>query len=128
MDRHHRQRILPEVGTAGQALLASASAEVRLSGFAGDIAARYLAGAGFGRIVVSDVAHANAARHIEPNLNVEVGSGGSSRPAAAFDLKDDAARDLSAGARAALQAIRCVLGLDGDPVRSKSAHYPDEGH
>ena len=128
MDRHHRQRILPEVGTAGQALLARASAEVRLGGFAGEIAARYLAGAGFGRIVVSDVAHANAARHIEPNLNVEVGSGGTGRPAAAFDLKDEAARDLSAGARAALQVIRCMLGLDGDPVRSKSDHHPEEGH
>jgi hypothetical protein len=127
MDRHRRQRILPEVGAAGQALLASARAEVRLGGIPGEIAARYLAGAGLGRIVVSDAAHASAARSVDPNVNVEVSSGGNSRAADAFDLKDEAARELAAGARAALHVIRRVLGLQGGTVRSESDHHAGEG-
>jgi hypothetical protein len=128
MDRHRRQRLLAEVGSAGQARLASAHAEVRLGGFAGEIAARYLAGAGLGRIMVADAAHARYARDIDPNVHVEVGSTGTSRAVDAFDLRDEAARDLAAGARAALRVIRVVLGVHAsDPVRSESEHCPDKG-
>ena len=96
--------------------------------FAGEIAARYLAGAGLGRIMVADAAHARCARDIDPNVLVEVSAAGSSRAVDAFDLRDEAARDLAAGARAALQVIRVVLGVHAnDPVRSESEHCPDKG-
>jgi hypothetical protein len=57
-----------------------------------------------------------------------VSSTGTSRAVDAFDLRDEAARELAAGARAALQVIRVVLGVHvGDPVRSESEHCPDKG-
>src|SRR2546421_1098053 len=52
--RHHRQRILEEVGTAGQQRLASASIAIVGVGGLGSPAALYLAAAGMGRIGLID--------------------------------------------------------------------------
>ena len=52
--RHHRQRILPEVGDAGQRQLADASALVVGLGALGSPVALYLAAAGLGRIGLVD--------------------------------------------------------------------------
>ncbi|MDQ6709083.1 MAG: ThiF family adenylyltransferase, partial [Candidatus Dormibacteraeota bacterium] len=52
--RHHRQRILPEVGDAGQRRLRDASALVVGVGALGSPVALYLAAAGVGRIGLLD--------------------------------------------------------------------------
>ena len=53
-DRYARQRVLPEVGAAGQAKLAAASVVVVGAGGLGCAVLPYLAAAGVGRLVVVD--------------------------------------------------------------------------
>lgn len=101
---------LAEVGAAGQARIASALARVAGDGPAAVVAARYLAGAGVGRIVVrSDALAVAAARvdgavrsEIDPLLPAETGDD-------AFDLRDPAARVVASGARSALRTLRGIL-------------------
>jgi hypothetical protein len=120
MDRHGRQVRLVEVGSAGQALLAGAGVDVRLAGPAAEVAARYLAGAGVGRLRVADPALAGSARAVDPKVRVEVDGAFAPPPSVAkaqtqasggFDLRDPAARDVAAGAAAALDALRAILGI-----------------
>jgi hypothetical protein len=111
MDRHARQARLAEVGSAGQARLRGARADVHLAGPAADVAVRYLAGAGLGHLRVPDAGLCVSARAVDPQVTVEVDGGLSPRPAEGFDLRDPAARDVAAGAAAALEAVRLALGL-----------------
>jgi hypothetical protein len=128
MDRHARQARLAEIGTSGQARIARADVTVRLDGFAADVAARYLAGAGVARLHVRDVAVAEAARAIDPAVAIIVegneqkdqkirrGEGAASTPSRSSDLpvfpsdlRDPVARDLACGAYEALMLLRGAL-------------------
>lgn len=123
MDRHDRQAKLAEVGSAGQARIARAVVEVPLVGLAGDIAARYLAGAGVAAVRVREEALASGARALAPAVRVEVapaggdGAGEVGPPAQVAPevassvslLRDPAAQELARGALAALGALLCAL-------------------
>jgi len=94
--RHLRQMLLPEIGMAGQARLGAATARVGVSpsergaaGLAHEIATRYALGAGFARVEPGRIDVASLA----PRAIVE----------------QEAAREVLAGARAALAAIRDAL-------------------
>jgi hypothetical protein len=110
MDRHGRQSRLAEVGSAGQARLGGACVDVRLAGLAAQVAVRYLAGAGIGHLRVAEAGLAVAARAVDPQVTVDVDGGLSPLPTDGFDLRDPAARDVAAGAAAALRVVRAVLG------------------
>jgi hypothetical protein len=111
MDRHARQSRLAEIGPAGQARIARARVDVGLDGLAGEIAARYLAGAGVGGVRVRTGAAAEGARAVDAGVAVEVDAGlaPSPEPAAAAGLRDPAARELLRGAMLALEALRGAL-------------------
>jgi hypothetical protein len=110
MDRHARQARLAGVGASGQARLGRATAEVRLDGLAGDVAARYLAGAGLAGVRVRAEEVAAGARGLDASVRVEVDpSLAVANEAEPLDLDDASARDLARGALAALRAIRAVL-------------------
>ncbi len=119
--RHARQIRLAEVGTAGQARLAAARAEVHLSGDAARVAVRYLAGAGFGALGVPSAALAAEARAVDPDAPVEVvpsRAASSPSPSALaspspFAYLDPAARDVAEGAALALAQIRRALESRG---------------
>jgi hypothetical protein len=107
--RHTRQARLAEVGARGQERITRACVDVPFEGFAGEVAARYLAGAGVGALRVREPSLAAAARAVDPAVNVEVA------PALAhpdpFDpgLRHAAARELASGARWALEVLRCAV-------------------
>lgn len=105
MDRHARQMKVTGIGPAGQARLARASVEVRLRGLAADVATRYLAGAGVGRLLVPEESLAATARSIDPLVRVELGSTADDDRADGYDLRDPSARAVARGARAALLAL-----------------------
>jgi hypothetical protein len=112
MDRHDRQSRLAEVGSAGQARIDAATVEVRLDGLAGEIATRYLAGAGVGRVRVGDRALADVATSIDPGVRVEVGAprvAVAVQGDAAPDLRDPEAREAARGAREALRVLRSLI-------------------
>jgi len=112
MDRHARQTRLAGVGTEGQARVGRTSVEVRLSGFAADVAARYLAGAGVASLRIRADELAAGARAIDagvgidvdPSLRLAQDPGGD-----LVDLDDASARDLARGALFALRALRAAL-------------------
>jgi len=115
VDRHDRQSRLAGVGAAGQQRIAAALVDVQADGLAGEVAARYLAGAGVGRLHVRDRALAQAAASVDPSVRVEVGA--SPAPAATAGpstdelpgFRDPSARDVARGAREALRALRGLL-------------------
>jgi hypothetical protein len=88
--RFVRQVLLPEIGASGQARIGAATAPVGGSGAAHDVAARYARGAGFAAVADGPLDRA-ALAPIDACAN-------------------DAARDVLAGARAALAAIRAAVG------------------
>jgi hypothetical protein len=110
--RHTRQARLAEVGARGQERIARACAEVPFEGFAGEVAARYLAGAGVGALRVREPWLAAAARAVDPAVNVEVAA--TVVPPGPFDpgLRHEAARELARGARWALEVLRGAV--EGD--------------
>jgi hypothetical protein len=113
MERHARQSRLAGVGAEGQARIEAASVDVPLRGFAGEVAARYLAGAGVGSLRVPDEAVGRAARAIDARVRVVVepslAAGAVPVPAG---FEDRAAADLAAGALHALRALNaCLQGL-----------------
>jgi hypothetical protein len=130
MDRHARQVRLAEVGERGQARIRAATVDVRLEGAAGEVAARYLAGAGVGRLRVRDARAGEAAKAVDPAVVVEVvpeleGGGQGEDLGVGFP----AARDLARGATAALEALRAILGTgDGtspaSPGRGRNLRLP----
>jgi hypothetical protein len=109
MDRHHRQSKLAQVGDSGQARIGRAQVDLGLEGFAGEVAARYLAGAGVGCVRVRDERTASAARAVDPSVRVEVAPSIPAAQGEAIDLHDPVACDLARGARAALRALRATL-------------------
>ena len=110
--RHARQARLAEVGARGQERICRACVEVPFAGFAGEVAARYLAGAGVGALRVGEASLAAAARAVDPAVNVEMAP----TPAVPdpFDpgLRHDAARELARGARWALEVLRAAVESD----------------
>lgn len=98
-ERHQRQRILPEVGEAGQARLRDASVLIVGVGGLGSPAALYLAAAGVGRIGLLDDQRVELSNLQRQTLFVEADQG---RP------KVEAARDrlLAIDASLRVEAIR----------------------
>lgn len=89
-------------------------------GFAGEIEARYLAGAGVGILTVNDYAQARAAVAVDPSVRVEVVDGTADNHAENSHEKavtlppilaalDPAARDLAEGAFRALHTLRSLF-------------------
>jgi molybdopterin/thiamine biosynthesis adenylyltransferase len=110
MNRHGRQTRLAEVGSAGQARIASARVEVAGDGLDAFVAARYLAGAGVGSVCVGSEALAAAVAPVDAAVHVEVDRAGAAEAHVdAFDLRDPAARAVARGARSALNALRAIL-------------------
>jgi molybdopterin/thiamine biosynthesis adenylyltransferase len=112
MDRHARQARLAGVGAEGQARIGRASVEVRLGGFAADVAARYLAGAGVGCLRVRGDELAAGARAIDAGVRVELDPSlglADDQGGDLVDLDDASARDLARGALFALRALRAAL-------------------
>jgi hypothetical protein len=124
MDRHARQAKLADVGPAGQARIARAIVSVGLDGFAAEVAARYLAGAGVACVRLRDAALAGGARAIDPGVRVEVDpslgvdTADAAGETAAAGIRDPAAADFGRGARAALRALRAALE-DRSEIRSE---------
>jgi hypothetical protein len=118
--RHARQVLLAEVGEAGQRRITESAWAVRARGLAGLVEARYVAGAGFGRIVAPDDEVARAAKDVDATLVVEVAREGEDADART-ELEDPAwiaelspsARDVGLGAYRALSAIREALAKGG---------------
>jgi hypothetical protein len=122
MNRHGRQSRLAEVGRAGQERIAAGAVDVPLRGLAGEVAIRYLAGAGVGTLHVREPALVAVATSVDPAVRVEVRPGPSAPQAAgasdatcetqddpAGDLRDPAAREVARGARVALRALRALI-------------------
>jgi hypothetical protein len=113
MHRYARQTKLSGVGEPGQLRIANARIDVPLDGLAGEVAARYLAGAGVGRLRVRTARIAAAARSVDPAVFVDVSE---SLPPAVIGpstLQDRSAQDVERGARFALDALRAVI--EGGP-------------
>lgn len=106
--RHVRQVLLPQIGEAGQARIAAGTAVVASRGFAGDVEARYLAGAGVGALVVADADIAAAARDVDPRVRVEVRA---TEAPASFDFgaRDPVAREAALGAWRAVASLRRLV-------------------
>jgi hypothetical protein len=112
MDRHGRQSRLAEVGASGQERIRGADAAVALGGLAGEVAARYLAGAGVSRLRLKSDAAARAALAVDPGVRVEIDATLGDIPGASpFGLRDRAADDVARGAHAALLVLRRALGM-----------------
>lgn len=72
-DRYARQRAVPAIGVRGQAALARTRVVVRGDEPDAELAARYLAGAGVGRLCVADV-WVHACRAANGTIEVEGGA------------------------------------------------------
>jgi hypothetical protein len=70
IDRYSRQIVLPEVGAAGQERLLAASAVVHGAGALAATAARYLVGAGIGRVSVEPAGLAEELRRLNPDVAI----------------------------------------------------------
>jgi hypothetical protein len=110
MHRHARQMRLPEIGARGQTRIVGVRVDVAFEGLAAEVAVRYLAGAGIGRVRVRDERLAQVALAIDPSVLVEVDPTLSvAATLGAIDLRDPDARAVARGAHAALLAIRSAL-------------------
>lgn len=110
-----RQKRLREVGAAGQAKLSSATVSVHHEGLRGEVAVRYLVGAGVGALVAPPSLHA-LVHALDPgvqvsSLHADVPRERDAPLRGAVDPVEPAARAVLEGSRDALRAIRCVLGL-----------------
>jgi molybdopterin/thiamine biosynthesis adenylyltransferase len=120
--RHGRQSRLAEVGPAGQRAIGAATVRVREPGLAGEIEARYLAGAGVGHLIVSEAAHADAALRVDPEVEVEVADPQPAAPCALdLGVLDPACAEVARGAASALASLRSLVqgaaekhGADGE--------------
>ena len=110
-ERTLRQRLVAEIGDAGQARLAQASATVTDRGLAGEVQARYLAGAGFGALRVATERQAELALQVDPQAHVVVAAGAAMAPSNAHERSDSAAQAVLDGSMRALSQIREALAV-----------------
>ena len=112
MNRHDRQARLAGVGAAGQERIGTATVEVQSVGLAGEVAARYLAGAGVSGLRVRERALAEAASSIDPSVRVVIDAECAARASVdePVGFRDPGAREVARGAREALRALRGILG------------------
>lgn len=109
-----RQRLVVEIGDAGQARIDAALGLVYDVGLAGDVEARYLAGAGFGCVRCASQTAANAARETRPEVVLDPGAPRLvvPSPPAIQPLVDDGADPavlaVARGAARALHQIRTL--------------------
>ena len=105
--RHSRQVRLAEVGEEGQARLEATTAFVEGDALAGIVEARYLAGAGVGKLATEHEAVGDAARAVDATVQVVEGRVrlGLGEPPA-FGVRDPAALDVALGAWRALAHVR----------------------
>jgi hypothetical protein len=124
MERHARQARL--VGSVGQERIGHAAVGVRLEGLAGEVAVRYLAGAGVGRLRVRTPDLAATARAVDPNVEVEVEVEVGGDPLDGREdgtlsgIEDPIASEVALGALIALRALRVAIA-DLSPMASCSA-------
>jgi hypothetical protein len=121
--RYARQVNLVEVGEPGQARIAESVCTVAGGGLSALVEARYLAGAGFGRLIVTDEEVASAARETNPAVEVVLAPSSDAESEASalvergaprgvageLDALSSAARDVALGAYRALAALRAVV-------------------
>jgi hypothetical protein len=106
--RHSRQARLAEIGDDGQERIAATTAYVDDEGLSGTIEARYLAGAGVGRIATASAVVSDAARAVDAGVQIVEGAGVrlGHGEAPAFGVRDPAALDVATGAWRALAHVR----------------------
>ena len=117
--RHARQARLEEVGDAGQRRLEESTCTVRGAGLAAEVEARYLVGAGVGRVLVSDPEAAHRSREVDTSVDVSIltipDDEREVEPTAAVADPEWAsslsvpAREVALGAYRALSSLRRVL-------------------
>jgi hypothetical protein len=107
--RHGRQIRLREVGEDGQARIARARPRVLAVGLAGEVEARYLAGAGVAAFVVADDRAARAARAVDARATVTVEPAFAPPSPLPFEVEDASARAVAEGAWRALLVLRKAI-------------------
>ena len=100
-DRTLRQRLVPEIGDEGQARIARTTAHVSVAGHRGDVAARYLAFAGFSEVRAPSAERASLDDTLSHRLRELVLAGA-----------DPAVIDVAMGAASALAQIRAAVKTD----------------
>jgi hypothetical protein len=108
--RHSRQMRLAGVGEVGQRRIACAHLALLADGFAGDIATRYLTGAGVGHLSLKDSLLAASARAVDPTVQISVDPSLPVGPTrSGFPLQQRGAIELAIGAHLALELLRQTL-------------------
>lgn len=108
--RHGRQMRLAGVGEAGQKRLTAAEVSVFADGFVGEVATRYLAGAGCGTLCLKSLELEGVARAVDPAVRVIAApSLGVQSTPDLYPWRYSAASELAAGAHLALHALRQLL-------------------
>jgi hypothetical protein len=123
--RHTRQVRLAEIGEVGQERIEATTAYVDDEGIAGTLEARYLAGAGVGKIATASPGIADAARAVDPNVHLIEGARvrlGHGEPPP-FGIKDPVALEVARGAWRALAHVRRAVrrGSNSDSSELKVA-------
>jgi molybdopterin/thiamine biosynthesis adenylyltransferase len=104
--RYGRQMVLPEVGGIGQERLRASSVRAR-----SEVEALYLAGAGVGRLAVPTLAIAEAARALNPLVEVAIDERIADERVAEERANLDERGDVEAAALAAVATLKRILGL-----------------
>jgi hypothetical protein len=119
--RHARQVKLAEVGEEGQARLEATTAFVATDDLSGVVEARYLAGAGVGKISTAHEAIGEVARAVDSTIQIV-----EARPAPlglgeppAFGVRDPVALEVALGAWRALAHVRRATRKGGSDFPSK---------
>jgi hypothetical protein len=101
---------LAGVGEAGQKRLAAARVDVGADGFVGEVATRYLAGAGCGYLRLKSQELAAAARAVDPAVRVAVDASVHVRASSTlYPWRHAASSELATGAHLALRVLRDLL-------------------
>ncbi len=114
MSRHARQLQVPGVGEAGQRRLRAGSVAVEGEDLAAEVCARYLIGAGVGRLVASG-ALLGRLGGLDPEVRLDVGDGVPTDHRVNRDALAGAEGPVERGARAALRVVSSLLRAE--PVR-----------